>query len=402
MAQLTPTELPKIVMIPSDSTPTEPSNFPQSTDNVTASSTVCTPVDISEFDDDDSVIRLPSITVLGNTTTQSRSQSKKSLYSWKKLIFNRIFCSRIIVIPPALFILFLCICYTISSLLQLRLDNYWCDSTITLQQIRDHSMQQGLSGGIRNECWGVSDIRNFKLLWSRQSYDYEWIYDSTSIFGLSMLLTLTIVLAIFVIYFVFNLIIDIIKYRKGTLSVPNKAKSNAVGIRGSRLQQSPCKKVFIWYRQNCAVDSANWIIMKVMGEIFEILTQTVALWAYNGTSITQTSTIYLAYEKQFVYIFTIFLFLNCVLCTALWLFYALQPKLCHGLLFQLLLVSIDTIFDIFYAFFPMIPIIVNNQNEEESYQNILVSLASLESGTLLSTCRFYDVHFLCLQCATGM
>ena len=145
-------------------------------------------------------------------------------------------------------------------------------------------------------------------------------------------------------------------------------------------------------------------LLKVIGEIFEILTQTVALWAYNGTILfIETSTLYLAIEPKFIKLFVTFLFLNCISCTLLWIFYAMKQKLCFGLLFQLLLVTIDVLFDSFYAFFPIVIIIVNYHNmyNEDQYvsnngfQNFLVSLASLNTENPLSFI-FIICHYMAL------
>ena len=128
---------------------------------------------------------IPLETALGSTATT---------YPWKKLLTNSIFCSRIIIIAPALFVLFLCICYTISSLLQLRLDDYWCNNNaLTLKQIRDHSMEIENPEGVIGECWAFTEVNNDDLLFSRQSYGYEWVYDASAIFRFCLLLILSII-----------------------------------------------------------------------------------------------------------------------------------------------------------------------------------------------------------------
>ena len=335
------------------------------------------------------------------TTTHapSESQSKNQLYPWKKLIKNDIFCSRIIIIPPAFFILFLCISYTISTLLQLKLDNYWCDINLTLAEIRQHSREIGASRGVEDQCWELSGIRSSSMLWLRQSYGYEWIdikQDPSPMFRFTLLLIMSIVLTILIIYYIILLVIDVINYRNGTLSTPITLKlQKSVGISTHPSKQNCCKQLLIyftmvtnWFGETFTIDSRNWILFKVFAEIFEIAFQTLALWAYNGTPIIvfESNPVYLAYEERFIKIFAIFLFSNCISCTILWSFYAFKPKLCHGLLFQLLLVFVDVIFDIFYVFFPLIVVITMNENEDTQGQEFLVSLASLESTNLLSTC----------------
>ena len=363
-----------------------------------ASSKISASVNATEFDDNEDEIHIHYIatSITGNQPSPSKSQSKTSAsYPWKKLLTNKIFWSRIILIPPAIFLLFLCISYTISPLLHLKLDNYWCDDEINLQKIRDHSIQHGYSKGIMGECWDTSAITRDQNLWSRQSYNYEWTYDSSAISRFSMLFMITSILSMLIIYYITQLIIDAIKYRNGTLSTLNNhpnARRNRVNMSRQNCFRELHKyymSIHKWYGKKCAVDTANWILLKVSGEVFEILTQTIALWAYNGTAIIATSTLYLAIEQKFIQLFGIFLFLNCASCTVLWFFYAIKQKLCYGLLFQLLLVSIDVLFDTFYAFFPMLIIMANNDDEDEydanGYQNFLVSLASLNTDNKLSS-----------------
>ena len=298
-------------------------------------------------------------------------------YPWRKLLKNETFCSRIIIIPPAFFILFLCICYTISSLLQLELDDYWCDDQVTLQDIRRHSMNEGLPLGVEDQCWALGDVRDQNLLWSRQSYGYHWIYNARTISRFCLLLTTTIILTILIVYYLIQLVIDIRKYRKGALSIKIEQAPNKVS-NWKRL----LIKVVEWESRTFRMDSGNWIILKVIGEVFEILMQSQALWAYNGTPIINTETLYLAIEEKFIILFAVFLFLNCVACAVLWLFYAFKPKLCHGLLFKLLLVFVDVLFVSFYAFFPILTILGNKNNDSDP--SFLVSLASLETDNSLS------------------
>ena len=102
------------------------------------------------------------------------------------------------------------------------------------------------------------------------------------------------------------------------------------------------------------MDTGKWCLLMIFREIFEISLQTQALLIYNGTNIFDKNNVYLANEPRYIKVFAIFLFSNCTTCGILWLFYAFKPKLCYGLLFELILYCLDAIFDIFYAIFPFI------------------------------------------------
>ena len=60
------------------------------------------------------------------------------------------------------------------------------------------------------------------------------------------------------------------------------------------------------------METGKWIILKVFGQVFEILIQWQALWAYNGTPIINKDSVYLAIEEKFTIVFTVFQFLNCI------------------------------------------------------------------------------------------
>ena len=177
-------------------------------------------------------------------------------YPWKKLLKNETFCARILIIPPAIFILFLCICYAISSLLQLRLDNYWCDDQVTLSEIREHSMKEGLSGGIYDQCWDISAIRNNELLWRRQSYGYSWVFNAQNISRSIPLFIVAVFLAILIIYYAVQLIMDIKKYRKGRLFIKIKKERDQNKLSCFK----KCLIMYIkWSSRTFGVDTGKWI-----------------------------------------------------------------------------------------------------------------------------------------------
>ena len=75
-------------------------------------------------------------------------------HSWRELLFNPYFYSRILITFTNIFIIILSIFYAIGERLSLILDNYWCD-TKTLQQVRKHSINYNLPQGDYDSCWAT-------------------------------------------------------------------------------------------------------------------------------------------------------------------------------------------------------------------------------------------------------
>ena len=205
-----------------------------------------------------------------------------------------------------------------------------------------------------------------------------------------MFIILSTILIIIVILSITLLSIDIIKYRKGRIATNTKKQKKinmGFTVQANKFSASYGYELIlsflIWYKKEFGLDTGKWIARKILLEIIEIILQSQALLLYNGSYIFNRNTVYLAYDSEYIILFSCILLLNCTFCGILWLFYAFKPKVCHGLLFQLILCFIDVIFDLFYALFPLIVVI---SNDEDS--NILVSLASLQTGNTLSYILF--------------
>ena len=199
-----------------------------------------------------------------------------------------------------------------------------------------------------------------------------------------------------IIFYLRLLITDITRYRKHgkfTRDSQTKRASQATPLtsfssRMSTITHSDsCFGLFEFINKIQAIfelDSGPWIAKEIIKEIVEIATQTSALLFYNAYSQTASDEddVVLAQDPEFIMLFTGFIASNCILTSTMWLFYAFRPLSCHGLLFHGILYSIDAVFDIFYAMYPLI--VVARGNQEDG----LTTLASLNTDKGLSV--LYD------------
>ena len=108
-----------------------------------------------------------------------------------------------------------------------------------------------------------------------------------------------------------------------------------------------------WYRDHFGEDTRNWFIFLVFREIIEILFQTLALYNYNGLNLFNPNQLVLAYGKSAIILFASLLGINAISVGILWILYVLNHRLCQGLFFKQLIFVIDTVFEGFYALFPI-------------------------------------------------
>ena len=108
-----------------------------------------------------------------------------------------------------------------------------------------------------------------------------------------------------------------------------------------------------WYRSHFGEDTRNWFMFLVFREVIEILFQTLALYNYNGLNLFNPSQVVLAYRQSAIILFASLLGINAMAVGILWILYVLNHKLCQGLFFKQLIFVIDTVFEGFYALFPI-------------------------------------------------
>ena len=119
-------------------------------------------------------------------------------------------------------------------------------------------------------------------------------------------------------------------------------------------------KYIDWYRLYFGEDTRNWFIILVIREIIEILFQVFAAFNYNGLNLFDKNEIVLAYQESDIKLFCFLLSMNCIIVGILWFGYIVAYKFCHGIFFKHVIFVLDTLFDTFYALFPII--VVTNQS----------------------------------------
>ena len=139
---------------------------------------------------------------------------------------------------------------------------------------------------------------------------------------------------------------------------------------------SKCRQ---WYKFHFGEDTRNWFVLLMIRELIEILVQIVAAYNYNGFDMFNTNNTILGYKEYEIKLFCMSLSLNCIITGILWLFYLFCHNLCHGVFFKQIIFLTDTIFDTFYALFPII--IVTNQSGYSSQLAVSV----------LQTTTTYDI-----------
>ena len=130
-----------------------------------------------------------------------------------------------------------------------------------------------------------------------------------------------------------------------------------------------------WYKYHFGEDTRNWFVLLMVREIVEITIQIFALYNMNGVNLFYPKEIVLASKQFTVKLFTILLCMNSIIVGILWIFYLVQHKLCHGDFFKQLVFVIDTLFDTFYALFPII--IIANETGFDNF-NLKVAVGSLQ------------------------
>ena len=129
-----------------------------------------------------------------------------------------------------------------------------------------------------------------------------------------------------------------------------------------------------WYRKHFGEDTAYWFIMLVIREIIEMIFQVAALAYYNGLNVFNPSDTILAYKQSSVLFFAILLGLNGILVGILWCCYVVNSHYCRGVLFKYIVFVIDTLFDTFFALFPIAAI------ARQTNYNLSVAVGTLQTS----------------------
>eukprot|EP01083_Nonionella_stella_P126661 383459_1 len=339
-------------------------------------------------------------TILAN---QSTTQQKPPPYI--SLITNEYFLARLLTLCFTIFLFILSLSYTIGQALSLEFETPFCEKK-TADQVAEHSSDNQLNEGDSNGCWSTKRfLKNQDLLWSTENF----IGVPQSIgFTFIAFLLVTLLFAIFFVWYIYQLVIDIKKYRSEELGVNSPATNPKSAILSlsprvsSAVQKNRCcgflssasEKALALYQKVFFTDSGWWIVKKLLTELFEIWVQTTALLYYNGGytlfgSSRDGEEVVLALKHQYIVLFAAFLSSNCIFCCIIWLFYAFKPLLCHGLVFEVVLYSLDIVFDVFYTLFPLIVVAQSNNT-------LLTALAALQKDDATAFwATFIPLIFLC-------
>ena len=147
-----------------------------------------------------------------------------------------------------------------------------------------------------------------------------------------------------------------------------------------------------WYTIRFGEDTRNWFILLITREIGEIMFQTVALLNYNGLNVFDTNDLVLAYKPFAVLLFSSLLGLNGIVVGILWIWYVMNQNLCRGLFFKQLIFVIDTMFDTFYALFPIAAVIT------QTGFNIEVAVGVLQTSNMYVTCIQFVIQVEYIYC----
>lgn len=107
------------------------------------------------------------------------------------------------------------------------------------------------------------------------------------------------------------------------------------------------------YRAYFGEDKKYWFVMLVVKEIVEIIFQLLALFNYNGLNLFDGDELILSYKPFEIKVFAVLLGINSIIVGILWIFYILNGNLCRGLFFKQVVFVTDTVFDSFYALYPI-------------------------------------------------
>ena len=131
-----------------------------------------------------------------------------------------------------------------------------------------------------------------------------------------------------------------------------------------------------WYKTHFGVDSYNWFVVLLLREVMEIIFQVFAAYNYNGINVLDANQTTLGYQEFEVKLFCVLLSMNSLCLGVMWIFYLVGYQLCHGDFFKHLIFVIDTLFDTFYALFPIIVVTSRSQF------NLQVAVGTLQTSTV--------------------
>ena len=165
---------------------------------------------------------------------------------------------------------------------------------------------------------------------------------------------------------------------------------------------------FGWYKHYFGEDTQYWFVLLIFREMFEIIFQYLALLNYNGINLLNPNELVLAFKDWQVLTFSILLGLNAIIFGLLWIVYILDVSRligscqCRGRLFKTIIFGVDTLFDTFYALFPIVLVTIDTGFNPQIAVGVLQSpnlyvvivclyISSLKKSNLFLWCYFLTV-----------
>eukprot|EP01084_Bolivina_argentea_P025857 48093_1 len=313
----------------------------------------------------------------------------------------------------ALFLLMVSCFYAFGQVSTLEVENFFCPE-ISLNEVHEHSIQYGLNKGAdESTCYKTKYFRlDENKLFHVNQYDVIYILSTLNIVKSSLWCFIVVFNVFLLIAYVILIIIDCHKYSYNkSVSIlqqnnygygyEHEIEDNKSCCKCSKCCNNTCCtkiselyfRYYRWYRKYFGEDQLGWLIMLVLKEYTEILLQIQALFVYSGYNLFSNK-IELGKRSDVVNFFTIILCSNCVLCGLLWFIYAAMNKRCSGLFFKHLVFVIDTIFDTFYAIFPLLI-----EYKENNY-NLAVALGAVNFQSVGAfAAAFIPMLYVSFKCA---
>eukprot|EP01083_Nonionella_stella_P009433 27193_1 len=306
---------------------------------------------------------------------------------------------RMIMLCVIVIFIIVCVLYAIGQLSRLELDDYMCDNEhMDIDSIHAYNKENGNVKGELLSCYTTEKgIINEAKLYEHKDIVYKAVFD-VNVVNVAKMLSF---IAIGVFLFILVLVVHCVKLwndlrrfyfsawlyiywrqkrSKTSKSIYERCWSGCVYC----ITNNSCVK---FYRKYFSADRIGWVFYLMLREIIEVFIQTMALLTYGGYNHgldiqNDASNAYVMAEKPtYIIIFSIFLSMNCLTVGLIWSLYICCHDSFQGRYFNGIILMIDSIFDIFYSFFPLI--IRNHFKQNQMKIDNLLFFSSFQSYSLI-------------------
>eukprot|EP01083_Nonionella_stella_P243849 849304_1 len=358
------------------------------------------------------------------------------------VFFNRYILIRLLLALLTPFMMLLCVLYAIGQITTLQIPEFLCTNR-KIEEIRQHSRDNNLPHGTTSGCWTSKGVKpNPDLLFQNRAYDSQWsdLEESPQdIIKCGLFICTALCLLFCFIYCqIFLFIQDVIRFQNNKRLIMKKRSTdfdpNSIGgpeDHETRSRSCCCrnqdtidekedhkpssrscncchklmnakiikciKRIPSWYKRTFQDDRPGWIIKHFAIESCEIVLQTLALFQYAGVQFQSGKNDNLAEEYQYVLLLGIMIGMNAITVGFLWIFYVFWNQSCHGKSFHFSLLIADSIFDTFYAIFPLILVWDYTVNAGNA-----IKVGSFYTQDLVSFLRsFVPITLICVKILTA-